>query len=341
MSHLRRSHQLKKILGAVLFAFLSLFVVITFVNYRTITSCDLADNEALSVVRNFTHAINLEIHEDWHSIDDSATLHNGYIRHYGWSFKNFMRDAFNIIESAYFTWGEPYKKIIYENYVFSVGCVSKEVVSVVVNSNEYQSIDVQLIGNVMSHSVTPPKKMIFKGFDSDNEKAYWDITLNGYKYYHQGLTINLGHTKKDDQTNKLISLHLWDSGTICSTNVHLTKDKALELAWSRFEKAIGKKWWKITGKGFFEIESVDIFIVRPKKLRLPFRENPSRLAWVIRFEKLGDPRLNKLKETFNDPKADSKERANARKAWDVESRKYRGIEYPSKIIIDAETGKAI
>lgn len=122
-------------------------------------------------------------------------------------------------------------------------------------------------------------------------RGSWKRMLNGYAYEEDAVDIQILAV-----SGELFSYYKRYDGKPCPTEVHVTKEQAIEEGWLQIQRLFGKVDWN-KYKQDYEIKSAELKIVQPNTLlgrMFLWHSTESRLAWVIEYRLKVEPDMQKL-----------------------------------------------
>ena len=140
------------------------------------------------------------------------------------------------------------------------------------------------IFNPLAKKLEIPKDMVFDKMEKDKQygtwNAYWLRKKDGYWYEGDAITISIMGT-----TGEFIAYTKTYRGTPIPTEVNISKEKALEIAWEKLRENSPRKV-KERVKELYEIDGAELLIMQAtifKRRSIPVTFEGSRLAWVIKY----------------------------------------------------------
>lgn len=138
--------------------------------------------------------------------------------------------------------------------------------------------------NSLARKLALPEDMVFENLEKDKNHgiwtAYWLRKKNGYWYEGDAITIEIMGV-----TGEFIGYTKTYRGVPCSTEVKVSKDQAIELAWKKMSKKVPRKI-RDKVKDVYKIKKAELLIIQTNKLErssVPVTIEGSKLAWVIEY----------------------------------------------------------
>lgn len=350
MSYRETINKIDRIFRWLLLACIVMFALVIFFNYRAVAHCNVTDKEAYAIALSFSNRTGVSLKGEPH-VQPNRFVVLSEIKDYGWSQKTVLRDTIAFHENifSYYPYiiDTSYKGLFFDTSEFDIACDSGRVIRFKDNKyfgNDYKENILKFTDDMerikyYEKMIQLPSDLVL--VEHTREKgilsAYYHRFKDNFSYQFERAWVGIG------DEGQLVGFNLSYHGTECSTDMKIGKEKAVELAWEEMKRIIGKEDWKLVSEGFFAVESTEPLIITPDRIRLPFRNNPSRLAWIVKFQNNGDPYVNELRRQMNDETLDPKVRGGAFMQFKlVHSSFYQiNMKFRSEIQIDAITGEVL
>lgn len=273
-----------------------LSAALTLLTYYYFFKCNVSDEQALKIADNFCSSFDIKINDGGFSVLNSnptkACLKTKSV--FFGPAKTFMRGISVDIDCRS---GDIYSyrnSGIIQDFIdkyggrIKPGNMEKEYVNWPPAMSEIQA---KSIIDSLAVKLKIPADMVFNGLTKEGEGknhskdgywvASWVRERMGYRYENDRALIEIMGA-----TGHFVSYRKDYFGTPCSTDVLISKEKAIELGQARLIRLIGNETWT-KAKDRYKT-TAQLLIIQPSVIvgyTVPFwASKKSRLAWVIKFE---------------------------------------------------------